>query len=84
MVMRNTIATLVATATGLVSSAALACPVCASREEPSSLRWVALGAFIVSPWIVAGVIAFYIRKGALAERAMQLPSAGPLPTENME
>ena len=63
----------------LWATAAAACPVCASREEATSLRWVALGAFIISPWIVAAVVALYIRKGTLAEKG-----EAPLPTENME
>ncbi len=77
---RRAVAVVTALVTVLYTSVAAACPVCASREEPSSLRWVALGAFIVTPWIVAGAIAHYIRKGALEERADTLQ----LPTENIE
>ena len=80
MVIRKLTASMLALVTVLFASVAAACPVCASREEPSSLRWVALGAFIVTPWIVATVVALYIRKGALAERRESLR----LPTENIE
>jgi hypothetical protein len=64
----------------MFTSVALACPVCASREEATDLRWVALGAFILTPWIVVGAIALYIRRGMLAERG----AAGSLPSENIE
>lgn len=80
MVIRKLTASMFGVVTVLLASVAAACPVCASREEPSSLRWVALGAFIVTPWIVATVVALYIRKGALAERRESLQ----LPTENIE
>lgn len=79
MVARRTLSVLAALVTTFLASAAAACPVCASREEPTSLRWVALGAFILTPWIVAGVIAFYIKKGESAERSLL-----QLPTENIE
>ena len=77
--MRKLVALASALTVSLSASFALACPVCASREEPSSLRWIALGAFIVAPWFVAGAVGLYLRRGFLAERrALQLP------TENIE
>ena len=78
--LRRAVATWFALATVLFTSVAAACPVCASREEASSLRWVALGAFIISPWFIAGAVALYIRRGMHAERNQ----TGPLPTENIE
>ncbi len=75
---RRAVAALFALATVTLGSVAAACPVCA-RDEPGDLRWYALGVFIVSPWIVAGAIALYIRKGMAAER-----SSLPLPSENIE
>lgn len=44
---------------------ASACPVCATREEGGSLRWVALGAFVLSPWIVSAFVALWIRNNVL-------------------
>ena len=59
---------LIAVVTGLVvllsASIASACPVCATREGPGSLQWVALAAFVLSPWFIAGYIAYWIRKNA--------------------
>ncbi len=78
--MRRFVASAVALASVLFVSVAAACPVCASREEPTSLRWYALGAFILTPWFVAGAIALYIRKGWLAEQRSTLPTAVALPT----
>jgi hypothetical protein len=39
---------------------ALACPVCAQRQE-GPLGTVALGALIISPWIAAGAVGLWIR-----------------------
>jgi hypothetical protein len=61
----------VAVSAGLVAllsaEIAAACPTCASREEPGSLRWFAIGALMLSPWIVAGSIALYIKRGMRRE-----------------
>lgn len=78
--LRRAFALLTALFVATVASAAAACPVCASREEAGQLRWVALGAFIVTPWIVAGAVALYIRRGLLAEQG----DPGRLPTEIIE
>ncbi len=50
-------------ALGIVLSSAIAsaCPVCAAREEGGSMRWIALGAFVLSPWIVSAFVALWIR-----------------------
>jgi hypothetical protein len=80
MVMPKAMGAWVAVTMTLLASVASACPVCASREEPSSLRWVALGAFIVTPWLIAGGVALYIKRGADLERRESLQ----LPTENSE
>lgn len=74
--LRRALALLTALCVATLASAAAACPVCASREEAGQLRWVALGAFIITPWIVAAGVALYIRRGLLAEQR--------LPSENIE
>ena len=53
---------LAATATVLAADVALACPVCAQREEPGSLQWFALGALVVLPWFVVGGAAWWMKR----------------------
>jgi hypothetical protein len=45
----------------LYAPAALACPVCAQRQE-GPLGTIALGVFIVSPWIIALTVGWYVRR----------------------
>lgn len=42
------------------------------------MRWIALGLLMISPWIVAGVVALYIRQGLRAAREAAHPLASPL------
>jgi hypothetical protein len=58
-----------------VTNMAAACPVCATRQDGGTLGWVALGAFVISPWIIALSVGLWIRNNA--RRSMELP-----PTES--
>ena len=55
---------LLTTAIGLwvtfVSTYAAACPVCAQRDEEGIMRYIALGALVVLPWVVVGGAALYL------------------------
>jgi hypothetical protein len=50
----------------LATTLASACPVCAQRSDGGALGDVALGAFIVAPWIVALVVGLIIRRNITA------------------
>lgn len=64
--MSRGIALAAAAAAALIAPAASACPVCAQRQD-GALGTVALGLFIVTPWIVALSVGLYIRKTARDE-----------------
>jgi hypothetical protein len=60
---------LAALVVALSSEIALACPVCAQRQDDGPLGKVALGVFIVAPWFVALAIGLWIRRGLLQEES---------------
>ncbi len=59
--MRWLAATAAAALAAIWPALALACPVCAQRQGGGPLGTVALGAIIVSPWIAAGTVGWWIR-----------------------
>ncbi len=65
--MRALVSTALALAAALAADVALACPVCAQRQDQGPLGKVALGALIVSPWIAAAAVGWWIRRGILSE-----------------
>ncbi|MFP6685544.1 MAG: hypothetical protein VB934_12555 [Polyangiaceae bacterium] len=64
--MRNVLRHMVATGWGLASvlgsSLALACPVCAERGDGGLMSNVALGAMVLSPWMVALSVGLWIKR----------------------
>jgi hypothetical protein len=52
----------VAVGLSLLPQLAWACPVCAQRSDGGSMRTLALGAFVVMPWIVAATVGLYVRR----------------------
>jgi hypothetical protein len=55
------------------TAVALACPVCAQRDDGGWLAQVGLGAFVLSPWIVALCVGLYIRRGVRAPGRSEMP-----------
>ncbi len=72
--MRALWTTLTALAIVAVANVAQACPVCASREEAGSMSWIALGAFVLSPWFIAVAFGIWLRR-ATREDSFPLPSS---------
>jgi hypothetical protein len=60
--MRRASSGTVALATTLVAVVAQACPVCAQRSDGGLLGNVALGAMVISPWIVALSVGLWIKR----------------------
>jgi hypothetical protein len=56
----------------LSASAVHACPVCA-RDEPGSMGWISIVAFVLSPWLIVATIGLWIRSQTRKE-TMQLPA----------
>jgi hypothetical protein len=64
------------------STAAAACPVCASRPGTGVLGHVALGAFVLSPWAVAIFVGLWIRRAS--KRDGQAPADHLISSETTE
>ena len=64
--MKRALALASATLLTLASDVALACPVCAQRDEGGVMRYAALGVLVVMPWLVALAVAGFIRRERLA------------------
>lgn len=54
----------------LAPLAAQACPVCAQAESGGVARKIALGAFILLPFVVVGTILFVLRSAVRREEKM--------------
>jgi len=71
--MTNALRHMVAAGVGLVSvlasSLAWACPVCAERGDGGLMSNVALGAMVMSPWMVALSVGLWIKRGNRDETA---------------
>jgi hypothetical protein len=61
--MRRAFAAIACLSVLLYAELAVACPVCASRDESGGvMRTVALGVLVVAPWIIALTVGLYIRR----------------------
>lgn len=66
------LATMLASPAALASPL-LACPVCAQRQE-GPLGSVALGVFILMPWIIGITVALYIRRSSQRDSVPKVSS----------